>query len=628
MAIRMSSFGGDAGLHTFTAGIVFTAWLLFAVAELTAENSKSLPFPINLTRYLIDFGSRWQTTSRALATAAGVVVVALSFRSLTNADASAWWAIGPLLAMTLFAATVSWRTKARAYIFAAGLLFYVSVSVWWVLVEQNSLDLADFLLVNLIANALAGLVWLWLDLRARNSEDSVGYYFSFHNFAAPFLTSVLALLIFLNFFKPSWLFPTPGLTSLAFLSLATLMIACLLDRYAKLAVAGLYVLGLIACAYGLQQLNLTSTRFVWAATVILSTYSLCVTLVWHWRRRLINFATRHHVPERMKADATQLHWLSAVTGIALVTTGVLAYWINLNSVDFSLRVTAAFAFLAQFLTVGLLAEGVEAKDSRRAAILVAVIGAIFIGWSWLTPGINSTWLNRSVILMVVVFALTALYGLVLDKLSARYSEWTGAARACVPWVLGAGVAALFFCLGTEVRYQLDFGAVLVHPLALTTIALSLVAAIVISVLFALSPNHDPLSLSERGRMKYVYAGEVMLALLFLHIRLTMPWLFTGFIERYWPLVVMLIAYFGVVTSEALRRRKLLVLSQPLERTGAFIPLLPVFGFWIVSSEVDFSVLLFIVGGLYGLLSILRRSFGFGIVAALAGNVGLCDAVQR
>ena len=628
VAIRMSSVGGDAGLHTFTAGIVFTAWLLFAVAELTAENSKSLPFPINLTRYLFDFGSRWQATSRALATAAGVVVVALSFRSLTNADASAWWAIGPLLAITLFAATVSWRTKARAYIFAAGLLFYVSVSLWWILIEQNSLNLADFLLVNLIANALAGLVWLWLDLRARRSEDSVGYYFAFHNFAAPFLTSVLALLIFLNFFKPSWLFPTPGLTTLAFLSLATLMIASLLDRYSKLAVAGLYFLGLMACAYGLQQLTLTPTRFAWAATVILSAYSLCVALVWHWRRRLINFATRHHVPERMKADATQLHWLSAVTGVALVTTGILAYWINLNSVDFSLRVTAALAFLAQFLTVGLLAEGLEAKDSRRAAILVAVIGAIFIGWSWLTPGVNSTWLNRSVILMVVVFALTALYGLVLDKLSARYSEWTSAARACVPWVLGAGVVALFFCLGTEVRYQLDFGSVLVHPLALTTIALTLVAAIVVSVLFALSPNHDPLSLSERGRMKYVYAGEVMLALLFLHIRLTMPWLFTGFIERYWPLVVMLIAYFGVVTSEALRRRKLLVLSQPLERTGAFIPLLPVFGFWIVSSEVDFSVLLFIVGGLYGLLSILRRSFGFGMVAALAGNAGLWYAFQR
>src|SRR6185369_18040626 len=101
------------------------------------------------------------------------------------------------------------------------------------------------------------------------------------------------------------------------------------------------------------------------------------------------------------------------------------------------------------------------------------------------PGINSTWLNRSVILMVVVFGLTALYALVLDKLTARFSEWTGAARACVPWLLGAGVLALFFCLGTEVRYQLDFGAVLIHPLSLIAIGATLVAAVVICVLFAL-----------------------------------------------------------------------------------------------------------------------------------------------
>src|SRR6185436_2472960 len=126
-------------------------------------------------------------------------------------------------------------------------------------------------------------------------------------------------------------------------------------------------------------------------------------------------------------------------------------------------------------------------------------------WSWLTPFVDATWLNRSVILMLVVFGLTVVYATLLKKASERFPEWTSAARSCVPWWLGAGVLALFFCLGTEIRYQLDFGVVLVHPLALTTIALTLVAAAVISVLFALSPNHDPLSLSERGRMKYVYA---------------------------------------------------------------------------------------------------------------------------
>ncbi|HET6979772.1 MAG TPA: hypothetical protein VFI24_25800, partial [Pyrinomonadaceae bacterium] len=625
VAVRMSGTGEYVGLHILTIGGACAAWLLFAGAELTSEKSKSAPFPINLTRHLFDFDSEWKATSRVLAAITGFAVVACSFWSLDYAGASAWWSIGPVLAITLLAATLSWWTTTREPIFAAGLLFFIAVSLWWGLVAQPNFNLGEFLLVNAIANSLACLVWLWLDLRARKSDATIGYYFSVQNLAAISLLAVLALLVV---FDRSTLQAEPGLTWLAFLSVTTLMLACLLDRYTKYAVAGLYLLGLIACGIVLQQLNLTPTRFAWSATLILSAYILCVALFWHWRKRLINFAAQHHVPERMKADATQLRWLNAFMGIALVTIGILAYWINISFVDFSLRATAALAFLTQFLTIGLLAEGNEAKDTRRVAILIAVIGTIFLGWSWLTPGISGTWLNRSVILMVVAFGLTALYGLVLDKLSARFSDWTSAARACVPVVLGAGIIALFFCLGTEVRYQLEFGAVLIHPLALLTIALTLGAAIVISVLFALSPNHDPLRLSERGRMKYVYAGEVMLALLFLHIRLTMPWLFTGFIERYWPLVVMLIAYFGVVSSEALRRRQLLVLSEPLKRTGAFIPLLPVLGFWIVSSQVDFSILLFMVGGLYGLLSILRRSFGFGMLAALAGNAGLWYAFQR
>jgi hypothetical protein len=626
----MASSGGDAGLHVLTVCIVIASWLLFGAGELTLERTKAAPFPINLARHVFDFDRKWQATSWALATGAGLLVMFLSFRALTYVEASRWWTIGPLLAITMLAATFASRTKMRPYIFAAGLLFFISVSLWWMLVSYSD-NLTEFFLVDLIANSLAGLIWLWLDLRARRSEGAIRYYFSFHHFTAILSVALLTLLVVFNFaldLRQMALAATPGLTWLAVLSVVTLMTACVFDRYAKYAVAGLYTLGLIACAIVLQQIDLTPNRLAWSATIILSTYSLCVALLWHWRHRFIGFAAQVRIPERINSDATQLLWLNVVTVAAVTVIGMLAYWVNLDFVDFRLRLTSALALMAQFLTLGLLAEGGAAKGWRRAAIVVATVAAVFMGWSWLTPGIDGTWLNRSVILMVAVFGLTALYGLLLDKANARFPEWTTAARACVPWILFGGVIALSFCLGTEVRYQLDFGAVLVHPVALVAIALTLVAAIVISVLLALSPNHDPLGLSESRRMGYVYAAEVMLALLFVHIRLTMPWLFRGFIERYWPLVVMFIAYFGVITSDALRRRQLLVLAQPLERTGAFVPLLPVLGFWIVSSEVDFSILLFMVGGLYGLLSILRRSFLFGIAGAVAGNAGLWYAFQQ
>jgi len=237
------------------------------------------------------------------------------------------------------------------------------------------------------------------------------------------------------------------------------------------------------------------------------------------------------------------------------------------------------------------------------------------------PG-TGTWLNRAVILMVEMFAIVALFGAELDKLITREPDWTNAFRDCVPAMTITGIVALAFVLCTEIYYQIEFGAVRVKPLALFTIAVTLAAAVVICILFAVSPKHDPLGLSELRRSSYVYVAEMMLALLFMHIRLTMPWLFTGFFERYWPLVVMAVAYAGVAASEALRRRQVLVLAQPIERTGTLLPLLPVIGFWIAASQVDYSTLLFVAGGLYGLLSILRKSFWFGLAAALAGNAGL------
>ncbi|MEX2559927.1 MAG: hypothetical protein WD403_08430, partial [Pirellulales bacterium] len=139
---------------------------------------------------------------------------------------------------------------------------------------------------------------------------------------------------------------------------------------------------------------------------------------------------------------------------------------------------------------------------------------------------------------------------------------------------------------------------------------------------ALIPGRDPFELPERGRMVYVYAAEGVLALLFVHVRVTMPWLFRGFFMQYWPMTVILLGFLGVGLSELFRRQKRIVLAEPLERTGAFLPLLPVVGFWFVDNQVHFSLLMLAVGALYAALAVTRRSFAFGVLAAVAANGGL------
>ena len=624
VAFSVSGFGGWVAFHWLTICTVAVAWLMFATSELSANQSS------NVLQRLFDTNEAWREHAIKCAAIIGGIAVFLSLRALGPTDPPHWWSTGPLLAITVLAATLNWKTRRRIHLFAAAVLFNLAISVWWLFTPRDTGINSDFFLVNIIAGSLAGIVWLWLDLRSRRlGQVESRLLFPIHDFAALFALALLSMLVVIDAFVHPLVSPmlqTPLLAWAAFVSLLAFMTACLWDKRAKYAVAGLYFLGLIAGGIALRQLQLTDTGYAWSIAIYLAVYGLAVALMWRWRERLIEFASQFGISRRIDAEVTGLTWLSALTAVSVVVVVTMAYWITLTFLDFGSRASVALAVALQFLTLALLAE----KDERwRVVSLVALIaGAILFGWSWLTPGIDATWLNRSVILMLEAFGFIAIYGLLLDKVNRRWPDWTTAAKSFVPWLVGAGALALLFCLGTEVSYQINFGAVNIHPASLITIGLTLLAAVVLCVLFALSPNHDPLGLTEHQRTRYVYAGEVLLVLLFLHIRLTMPWLFTGFLERHWPLVVMVVAYLGVIASEALRRNKLFVLAHPLERTGAFIPLLPVLGFWIVSSEVDFSFLLFLVGGLYGLLSVLRRSLLFGLVAAVAGNAGLWYAFNR
>jgi hypothetical protein len=387
-------------------------------------------------------------------------------------------------------------------------------------------------------------------------------------------------------------------------------------------------MGMLFAGFIVDSLDLSQGRLLWTLMILVTVYSSIVAFIWHFRERILNFTDRWRLPRRIDESVAEISWLKWFQISAVVGCFLIAYWVVLFFADWPSRVTAALAISSQLIAFALMAEGTNRIKWLQAAIVVAVVGLVLFGWSFLIPWVTGTWLNRAVILMVEMFFVTALYALFMNRAKESSPDWTSAFQKCVPWIVGLAVLALLFSLSTEVFYQVRFGTVHVHPLVLLTNGLTLIAAMVLCVLIALSSTHDPLKLSGRGRMNYVYVAEVMLALLFMHVRLTMPWLFTGFFERYWPFVVMAIAYFGVATAESLRRRRLIVLAQPIERTGAFLPLLPVLGFWLAQSEVDYSVLLFVVGGLYGLLSVLRRSFMFGLVAAVAGNAGLWYLLQR
>jgi hypothetical protein len=188
-----------------------------------------------------------------------------------------------------------------------------------------------------------------------------------------------------------------------------------------------------------------------------------------------------------------------------------------------------------------------------------------------------------------------------------------------------------------------------HPSAIAGVAAALLGLMAAGISFAVLPGRDPLGLSERGRKLYVYAAEFLLVLLFLHLWLTMPQLFGTRLAQYWTLIVMAVAFLGVGLSEYFQRKGLSTLAEPLQRTGVFLPLLPLLAFWVhppaavhafaaerfpgLRPMLDYldriqpdygkySVLWFLLGALYTMVAVTKRSFRFALLAALAANFGM------
>jgi uncharacterized membrane protein YuzA (DUF378 family) len=149
----------------------------------------------------------------------------------------------------------------------------------------------------------------------------------------------------------------------------------------------------------------------------------------------------------------------------------------------------------------------------------------------------------------------------------------------------------------------------------------------LAVLGALNrlPGYSPVP--DRWREPLVYLAEIVLGLLFIHLRLSAPWLFGGVLQDYWPLIVMLLAFGGVGCGHAFARTNS-PLPQPFIRTGLFLPLIPVLGFWSMESRMDYEVVLFLAGLAYGGFALVRRSWWLGGVSALAANGALWVLLNR
>ncbi len=184
------------------------------------------------------------------------------------------------------------------------------------------------------------------------------------------------------------------------------------------------------------------------------------------------------------------------------------------------------------------------------------------------------------------------------------------------------IASLLGLLAVEWNeYVVDIGCGMPVPVAA---AVAVIIAAMISAMLAVAvvPRYDPLRIELELRKGYVFAAEVVAALLVAHAFFTMPFLFRLGIRQYWPYLVMLLAFAGVGMARLLRQRDLDVLAEPIFQTAAVIPLATAAAFWAVDSRAEASLVMLLAGFLYLLISLTQRSLVSGGLAVLFANLAL------
>lgn len=645
IALTMLGRGWTYPQHALLAGCCIAAWATPALTWLVNRLLRAKELGPNAeSAATCDYG--WATAPVRLFDAAAVALALWEFWTIAS-----WWIVAALIAVAARNLVVAWRERRRGSVWIAAVLNTIAVSIWWLSLlgmgaaMRGPGDFFAYQWINVLAVAIIAIASVWIERRrARiHSEPSTvrtSWGIAFHRFAAWAIVVVLLLTTgggLLADLSNHPIVVNLPLVWAAWFAAAAVAIACVWDPAIRWPVPCLYLVGLLAVGLYLDGLNLQAPLFHWALANALAAYSLATSGLWSVRNRLRSIFTTIGMPIRPAVESGQLliaqlgeghGWLVTANIILGVGVLLLIVWIEQVVPSFTQRMVAAYAIGAQAFAIGLLARGAVRTSLQYAALTWGVLFAVAFAWSFVPPDFAAPWLHRLVVTVAALAATVVVYGFGFVKFLKRENEWTRAAERLVPSLAVIAAALVFVVLGIEVYTYIQQGEVPISPAALATVIVALAGLAAAALVAALVPGRDPLGLSERRRMAYVYAAEVLGGLLFLHIRVTMPWLFGGWFMRFWPLVVMAIAFLGVGFGEVFQRRKQRVLSEPLETSGALLPLLPALGFWVKSSEVDYSLLLLSIGVLYAALGVLRRSFSYGVLAAVAANGSLWYFLHR
>ncbi|HEX5105514.1 MAG TPA: hypothetical protein VFV87_16965, partial [Pirellulaceae bacterium] len=634
-ASRYDPGGQWIAYHTLTAG-----WMLVGAAACSSVVFRS-------AKERADRGAIGDNLLPRHFTAAAIagLITLLAIRGNASDPQQPWWSLAATLASFAIATALGLACRSQLYAYASTLLAGLAVILYWLAPVTGPWHVAAFGNMPAVAEALvlalvaAASLWLWREIATqRRQNQSLDTWFlgpPVHVAAVmAILPSYFLLrLIYAVFYNhPGWFDSLSGFSAYAALAmtatvtLGALVAAMLWDRRAVVTISAAYVWGgigwLLAIGLASHWLPEIEHRIV-AIFAALALHIALTGQIWSYGANLSVIGARLGISDPVGGLARTALWLPVVSALFALAVCVVDLIFVLTLKQDYLRNVAALGPAACAWGVLCLAQDRRRDAFQLGALLLAGLAAVYLAWAQIDPDhTRAVWLTRVFRLVMVLAALTFVYGLALPRWLLTSGSWNAATRKAGYITAAAAVAAFVATLALEVAlFQPGVNTAAVDDLQVAAVAVVLLLLIAGLVSLALLPGRDPLMLSETNRQAYVYAAQAIAALLFAHLYVCRPLWFDGILRPYWPFIVMGLAFVGVGTSEIFQRWNIRVLAEPLVRTGALLPILPVIGMWVV-GRTDDAEILFVVGLLYLAVSFTRKSWAAMVAAALAGNGAL------
>ena len=569
------------------------------------------------------------------------LIVACVARGASSDPWRAWLPAALAVSAAAFYAGVALRLRHEGYVVASGLAVNLTATCVWAVWWPNAPS--GFVLANAAAFAVALGIWSAVRIRQQASPAGVRWLDGIDFAIVP------AFLLLVCSVAPALGEAHAAPPALAWLAVVAVALACavrLWDRNATFARPGLYAAGVLAVLLGVAA---GDPRAVWdvpVTSLVLAAFVLgAAGAALAVSRRTTPLLG---MPERGDVWSWLLGAQAVVAGAALllgVRMGLTAPELLdrlANPVGAAL-LAVAFAVLAKAAPDALR----ETLRTATVALGVLVLGAL--AWSVPDPAGGFAWLHRNAWLFVAL-ALAAVAG---SESAPRFSEnWRRAVRGVAGWAAAGAFAVLCVNLLQQIPAFDPDPKVRRTPLAREeafAMLAAIAALIALALRFALKPDRDPFALRPARRTAYVYLAEGLLVLFFTQIKFNVPELFLGDLVKLWTFAVMALAYAGIGLAELFERKKIDVLAVPLRRTGVLLPLVPLLAFWVkppalvsefardrapglgpllgylekLPQHFDmYAWLWFLAGGVYGLVALSRKSFGWALLAALATNAAM------